>query len=195
MLTPKQSRFVEEYLVDLNGKQAAIRAGYSANTAEVQASRLLRIVKIQVALSAAMRARSRNTEVTPDRVLAELAKIGFANMRDYWPKEGETVDLHRLDQELTAALQEITIDETIDPSGVVHRHTRLSPVSGDVRTISAAPIAEGPRGAARACGAPTAAVKCRQGLSGRDEPAPWWPLYCRKSSMNAFAAPTLSRGQ
>jgi phage terminase small subunit len=125
MLTPKQSRFVEEYLVDLNGKQAAIRAGYSANTAEVQASRLLRIVKIQVALSAAMRARSRNTEVTPDRVLAELAKIGFANMRDYWPKEGETVDLHRLDQELTAALQEITIDETIDPSGVVHRHTRL----------------------------------------------------------------------
>jgi phage terminase small subunit len=83
MLTPKQSRFVEEYLVDLNGKQAAIRAGYSANTAEVQASRLLRIVKIQVALSAAMRARSRNTEVTPDRVLAELAKIGFANMRDY----------------------------------------------------------------------------------------------------------------
>ena len=125
MLTPKQSRFVEEYLVDLNGKQAAIRAGYSANTAEVQASRLLRIVKIQVALSAAMRARSRNTEVTPDRVLAELAKIGFANMRDYWPKEGETVDLHRLDQDLTAALQEITIDETIDPSGVVHRHTRL----------------------------------------------------------------------
>jgi phage terminase small subunit len=125
MLTPKQSRFVEEYLVDLNGKQAAIRAEYSANTAEVQASRLLRIVKIQVALSAAMRARSRTTEVTPDRVLAELAKIGFANMRDYWPKEGETVDLHRLDQELTAALQEITIDETIDPSGVVDRHTRL----------------------------------------------------------------------
>ena len=125
MLTPKQSRFVEEYLVDLNGKQAAIRAGYSANTAEVQASRLLRIAKIQVALSAAMRAQPRNTVVTPDRVLAELAKIGFANMRDYWPKEGETVDLHRLDQDLTFALQEITIDETIDPSGVVHRHTHL----------------------------------------------------------------------
>jgi phage terminase small subunit len=125
MLTPKQSRFVEEYLVDLNGKQAAIRAGYSAKTAEVQASRLLRIAKIRVALSAAMRARSRNPEVTPDRVLVELAKIGFANMRDYWPKEGETVDLHRLDQDLTAALQEFTIDETIDPSGVVHRHTRL----------------------------------------------------------------------
>jgi phage terminase small subunit len=124
-LTPKQSRFVEEYLIDLNGKQAAIRAGYSAKTAEVRASQLLSIAKIQVALGAAMRAQSRNTKVTPDRVLAELAKIGFANMRDYWPKEGEKIDLHRLDQDLTAAVQEITIDETIDPSGVVHRRTRV----------------------------------------------------------------------
>ena len=125
MLTSKQSRFVAEYLIDLNGKQAAIRAGYSAKTAEVQASQLLRIAKIQVALSAAIRARSWNTEVTADRVVAELAKIGFANMRDYWPKEGETVDLHRLHQDLTAAVQEITIDETVDPLGVVYRHTRL----------------------------------------------------------------------
>ena len=46
-------------------------------------------------------------------------------MRDYWPKEGETVDLHRLHQDLTAAVQEITIGETVDPSGVVYRHTRL----------------------------------------------------------------------
>jgi phage terminase small subunit len=125
MLTPKQSRFVAEYLIDLNGKQAAIRAGYSAKTAEVQASQLLRIAKIQVALSAAIQARSRITEVTANRVLAELAKIAFANMRDYWSKEGEMVDLHRLDQDLTAAVQEITIDETVDPSGVVRRHTRL----------------------------------------------------------------------
>jgi|SRR5580692_4980177 len=82
MLTSKQSRFVAEYLIDLNGKQAAIRAGYSAKTAEVQASQLLRIAKIQVALSAAIRARSWNTEVTADRVVAELAKIGFGCRRD-----------------------------------------------------------------------------------------------------------------
>jgi phage terminase small subunit len=125
MLTPKQSCFVEEYLIDLNGKQAATRAGYSAKTAEVKASQLLSIAKIRVALGAAMQAQSRNTKVAPDRVLAELAKIGFANMRDYWPKEGEKVDLHRLDEDLTAAVQEITIDETIDPSGVVHRRTRV----------------------------------------------------------------------
>ena len=48
MLTPKQARFVEEYLIDLNGKQAAVRAGYAAKAAEVQASRLLRNAKVRV---------------------------------------------------------------------------------------------------------------------------------------------------
>ena len=125
MLTPKQSRFVEEYLLDLNGKQAAIRAGYSPKTAEVQGSRLLRNAKVQKALEAAVQARSRRTEVTADRVVAEFAKLAFADMRDYWPKMGETVDLHRLDQDRTAAIGEITIDEVVDAGGTLHRRTRL----------------------------------------------------------------------
>jgi len=49
-LSPKQAQFVEEYVVDLNGKQAAIRAEYSAKTAKVQASRLLRKAKVQTAV-------------------------------------------------------------------------------------------------------------------------------------------------
>ena len=125
MLTPKQARFVEEYLVDLNGKQAAIRAGYSPKTAEVQGSRLLKNAQVQVALSAAIQARSRRTEVTADRVVAEFAKLAFADMRDYWPKKGEAIDLHRLDQDQTAAVEEIIIDEVVDAAGVLHRRTRL----------------------------------------------------------------------
>ena len=58
-LTLKQTCFAAEYLVDLNGKQAAIRAGYRPKTAEVQASRLLRNVKVQTAVKEAMQARSR----------------------------------------------------------------------------------------------------------------------------------------
>jgi len=112
MLTPKQSRFVEEYLIDLNGKQAAVRAGYSAKSAEAQASRLLRNTAVQAALGEAMQARSQRTEVTADRVVAELAKLAFADMRDYWPRPGETIDLHRLDEDRTAAISEFTIDET-----------------------------------------------------------------------------------
>jgi phage terminase small subunit len=125
MLTPKQTRFVEEYLVDLNGKQAAIRAGYSPKTAEVQASRLLRNAKVQAALESAIQARSKRTELSSDRVVEELARIAFANMHDYWPRPGETIDLHRLDQDRTAAVEEIVIHESVDPSGVLHRHIRL----------------------------------------------------------------------
>jgi len=123
--TPKPARFVEEYLIDLNGRQAAIRAGYSSKTAEVQASRLLRNAKVQKALEEAMQARSKRTEITADRVVSELARIAFANMRDYWPKKGETVDLHKLDQDRTAAVEEIVIDESVDSSGVLHRRIHL----------------------------------------------------------------------
>lgn len=124
-LTLKQSRFVEEYLVDLNGKQAAIRAGYRSATAEAQASRLLRHVGVRVALENAMKARSERTEVTADRVLNELAKIAFSNMKDYWPQPGERVDLSRLDEDRTAAIKEITIEEKVDRAGVLHRHIHL----------------------------------------------------------------------
>jgi hypothetical protein len=67
----------------------------------------------------------KRTEVTADRVVAEYAKVAFANVRDYWPKRGETIDLHRLDQDRAAAIEEITIDEAVDPAGVLHRRTRL----------------------------------------------------------------------
>lgn len=92
-LTPKQQRFVAEYLVDLNGKQAAIRAGYSPKTAEAQAARLLSNVKVQDAVRDAMAKRERRTEVTADRVLRELAAIGFYDIADYAEINGGSVIL------------------------------------------------------------------------------------------------------
>ena len=73
-LNARQSRFVEEYLLDLNGKQAAIRAGYSAKTAEVQASRLLSHAKVAVAVAAAKARRAARVEVTQDYVLGKLVE-------------------------------------------------------------------------------------------------------------------------
>lgn len=89
-LTPKQAAFVREYLIDLNGTQAAIRAGYSERTANEQAARLLANVSVSKAVADAQAKRADRLEITADRVLAELAKIGFADMRDVasW---GETV--------------------------------------------------------------------------------------------------------
>ena len=83
MLNEKQKRFVSEYIIDLNAKQAAIRAGYSPKTAEVQASRLLSLVKVQTEISKAMEDRGKRTGVTQDRVLAELSAIAFAKATDY----------------------------------------------------------------------------------------------------------------
>ena len=82
-LTEKQRRFVEEYLVDLNATKAAIRAGYSERTAQEQASRLLSNVMVQEAIREAIAKRSARTEITQDRVLQELAAIGFARATDF----------------------------------------------------------------------------------------------------------------
>lgn len=81
-MTPKQARFVDEYLIDLNATRAAIRAGYSVKTAEVQGSRLLRDAKVQAAISARQAQRSERTEITQDRVLEELWAIATADPND-----------------------------------------------------------------------------------------------------------------
>lgn len=80
-LTAKQQRFVEEYLVDLNATQAAIRAGYSKRTANEQGSRLLANVSVSAAVAKSMESRSGRTGITQDMVLRELAKIGFSDIR------------------------------------------------------------------------------------------------------------------
>lgn len=87
-LTDKQQRFVEEYLIDLNATQAAIRAGYSVKTANEQGARLLANVSIQQAISERMAERSKRTGVNQDRVVLELAKIAFVRMTDVVDSNG-----------------------------------------------------------------------------------------------------------
>lgn len=74
-LTAKQQMFVKEYLVDLNATQAAIRAGYSAKTANEQGARLLTNVSVAEAVQAGMDARSQRTEITADYVLSGIQEI------------------------------------------------------------------------------------------------------------------------
>jgi phage terminase small subunit len=71
-LTPKQERFVEEYLIDLNATQAAIRAGYSEQSAEMQGSRLLSNDKVAALLVQKRAARSARTKITQDYVLESI---------------------------------------------------------------------------------------------------------------------------
>lgn len=88
-LTEKQQRFVDEYLIDLNATQAAIRAGYSAKTAQEQGSQNLSKLMVQQAIAEQMADRSRRTGVNQDRIVLELARIAFAKITDIVDSEGK----------------------------------------------------------------------------------------------------------
>lgn len=111
-LTDNQKRFCEEYLIDLNGKQAAIRAGYSEKTAENQASRLLSNAKVSAFIQTLKIKRSDRTEITADMVIQELAKVGFANLQDYI-KAGFTIeDIQQLQRDHASAIESIKVKKT-----------------------------------------------------------------------------------
>ncbi|PWK07509.1 terminase small subunit [Tumebacillus permanentifrigoris] len=82
-LTPRQRRFVEEYLIVPNATQAAIRAGYSAKTAKEQGHRLYTNVHIRSAIDAAQTARAQRKKVDADWVLERLIKMADYNTRDF----------------------------------------------------------------------------------------------------------------
>jgi phage terminase small subunit len=123
-LTDKQARFVDEYLIDLNATQAAIRAGYDPKWAKTNTTKLLTNTNVQAYLAERQKALSERTEITQDRVLKELAKIGFADIRKavkWSPTLGEQVvgddmvqtngvmliDSNLLDDDTAAAVSEI----------------------------------------------------------------------------------------
>ena len=81
-MTKKQKRFIEEYLIDLNATQAAIRAGYSPKTAKDIGCENLAKPNISDAIDKAMAERSRRTGINQDRILLELARIGLAKITD-----------------------------------------------------------------------------------------------------------------
>lgn len=90
-MTEKQKRFCEEYLIDLNATQAAIRAGYSANSAGQNADRMMKNDEIRARIDTALAERSRRTGVTADRVVRELAKVAFVNADDLIDTETATL--------------------------------------------------------------------------------------------------------
>ena len=107
-MTKKQKRFVEEYLIDLNATQAAIRSGYSPDTAKSIGSENLTKPDIQARIAKAMAERSKRTGVNADRVVAELAKIAFVNAEDVIDAETATVKPNAA-REDTAAIQSVKV--------------------------------------------------------------------------------------
>lgn len=115
-MTKKQKRFVEEYLIDLNATQAAIRAGYSPDTAYSIGQENLKKPEIKMRIDRAMAERSRRTGINQDRVLRELACIAFANARDVINMEDATLKEDACADD-TAAIQSVKV-KTFGEDGV-----------------------------------------------------------------------------
>lgn len=88
-ITQRQKRFVEEYLMDLNAVQAAVRAGYSEKTARKNGYLLLKKPGVAEAVREAMAQRGERVQITQDMVLRELAAIGFAMVTDHTNVSGD----------------------------------------------------------------------------------------------------------
>jgi len=109
-LSPRRKRFVEEYLIDLNATQAAIRAGYSPGSARKRGPVLLADRSVRQAVDAAIVRRSRRTRISQDKVLREYARLAFSDLRQVarWGPDGLCVlPSSALDDDSAAALAEV----------------------------------------------------------------------------------------
>jgi phage terminase small subunit len=125
ILSGRQAKFIEEYRIDGNGTQAAIRAGYSPKTAGQTAFELLRNPKIVAALRERDIGRFQTHEVTADRVLKELARVAFSDPRKLFKLSGELKPIHELDDDEAAMISQIDIVNLKDVNGERQTVTRV----------------------------------------------------------------------
>lgn len=113
-LEPRQQRFVQEYLKEPNGKKAAIKAGYSPNSAQEQSSRLLSKGKVKEAVEAERDRTARKFNLSRERVMAEYARIAFFDMRQAYHESGALKLPHEMDEDTAAAIMGF---ETVEEKG------------------------------------------------------------------------------
>lgn len=124
-LTKKQQTFVDEYLIDLNATQAAIRAGYSSHTAKDIGCENLSKPNIRACVDKAMAERSKRTGVNQDRVIRELAKIAFVNAANLINFKCASVEEDATEDD-TAAIQSVKVKITPSEDGdIIEREVKL----------------------------------------------------------------------
>lgn len=116
----KRERFCQEYLIDLNATQAAIRAGYSKRTAGSQGHDLLKNHEVEARISELKDVRAEKTQVTAERVIEELAKIGFSSMRRFVTVDVDgqpRIDLAATPEDDLDALSEVQTETVLETTG------------------------------------------------------------------------------
>ena len=113
--TPKQLRFVEEYLIDLNAEGAAKRAGYHP----AYSRELLRKPSVKKAVAERQKAALKTVGLTPERVVEQMGRLAFADIREAFDENGSLKDLKDIPPELASAIAGIEIKETKTKGTVV----------------------------------------------------------------------------
>jgi len=116
-LTDKQQRFCEEYMVDLNATQAAIRAGYSEDTARSIGSENLTKPDIQNRISELKAELSKRTQITVDECIGILANIARADIAEFYNEDGSLKSIHDIPRETRDSIEELSVFEEFAGSG------------------------------------------------------------------------------
>lgn len=120
-LNEMQRLFIAAYVEKPNATRAAIKAGYSERTAHVQGHELLKHPKIKEEIHKRLERISARYEVSRERVIAELAKLGLSNMGDFTRIDEKTGDVYTdfsaVDRDQMAAVQELTVEEYTEGRG------------------------------------------------------------------------------
>lgn len=127
-LTAKQRTFAAEYLIDMNATQAAVRAGYSKKNADKIGSQLLGKTRVSAEIAAQMKAREQRTHITQDRVLRELARIAFFDLRKLYRADGSMKAMHELDDEAAAVLAGVDVVEAVEKESGDDGNIKCTPV-------------------------------------------------------------------
>lgn len=109
-LNDKQKRFADEYLIDLNATQAAIRAGYSPKTAYSQGHRLLQYPAVKGYIGSQQERLQEKLEISREMVIGEIAKIAFCDIRGVldWSENGVALlPSSRISDEVAASIAEV----------------------------------------------------------------------------------------
>ncbi len=108
-LSEKHRRFVAEYLKDLNATQAAIRSGYSEDTARQQGSRLLTNDDIAEAVAEGQAKALADAGLTATRVLEEMRRLAFVSIQDLFDTEGNLIPIHQLPRHVASAVASVEV--------------------------------------------------------------------------------------
>ena len=110
-LTDRQARFVAAYLKSLVVTRAAVAAGYGMKTAKQEGEKLMALPQVQAAIADEMAARAQRTAITQDRVLQEIARLAFADIRTIFDENGHLKNPSDLDADTAAMIASIDVVE------------------------------------------------------------------------------------